>query len=83
MCQRAEDTKNKIENNNMGEHDLYRLQFYECEMEMWMHQRQSLIQLHKEDIYSDEIIRKVEQDLDIYSMRTHATIKLLRSRKTK
>ena len=83
VCQRAEDTKNKIDNTDMGEHDLYRLQFYECEMEMWMHQRQSLIHIHKEDIYSDEIIRKVEQDLDIYSMRTHATIKLLRSRKTK
>ena len=83
VCQRAEDTKNKIENNNMGEHDLYRLQFYECEMEIWLHQRRSLIQLHKEDIYSDEIIRKIEQDLDIYTMRTHATIKLLRSRKPK
>jgi CPA1 family monovalent cation:H+ antiporter len=67
--------------NNIGEHDLHRIQFYECEMEIWMYQRKILIQMHKNNAYNDEIIRKVEQDLDIYSMGTHTRLKAIKRHK--
>jgi hypothetical protein len=37
--------------------------------------------MHKNNAYNDEIIRKVEQDLDIYSMGTHTRLKAIKRHK--
>ena len=65
-----------------SESDIHRGQFYEAEMEMCMHQHQLLIKLHKNNVYSNEVIRKVEQDLDVYSMGTKTHLKSIKRRST-
>lgn len=80
LTDRIEFVENNLA-NNISENDIHRMKYYEGEMALWHHQRKTLIKLHKENTYSDEIIRSVEQDLDVYSMSTHTRLKSIKRRK--
>ena len=81
VSSKIEHIKNDLA-NMPSEKDIHRGQFYEAEMEMCKHQHQLLIKLHKNNVYSNEVIRKVEQDLDVYSMGTHTHLKSIKRRST-
>ena len=62
MSQNQEPDENEIK---MARH---MREYFEGETAIIAHQRELLIQAHKENSYSSDIIRKIERDLDAFSM---------------
>jgi len=69
-----EDSQLSERNRDIAHHEMFQ-QYLQAELAVSHHQREFIIQLHKEGSFSEEVLRKIEQELDIWNLSLHEKIK--------